>query len=188
MHTISLESQPITKINIHNQCSDFKLTDKKCFSMNISWDKHPDYEVDASNVTGAVLTSSYAVFEGGLTYRLQRKSVKSDDQLEPTYTLLFIAWKSEGYKKLCARACLVECDKQITWNEYKLDEYRQRYHSQFSTYTGPIEDTWLTCDGTVLMNRLELNFTQRDNVLNIIISDTFRNDYAKRPVRLDPER
>jgi hypothetical protein len=188
MHTISVEHRPTMKVNIHNQCSNFKLTNRIKVTNFMEWNKYPDTEVNAGSMTSAVLTSSYAVFEGGLTYRLQRKSVKSDDQLESTYTLLFITWKSEGYKILRARVGLMECDKQIKWDSYKLREYRQRYYSQLSTYTGPIKDTWLIHDGTVLVTRLRLDFTQRDGALNITIFDYFKYDSAKRPEWIGPER
>jgi hypothetical protein len=36
-------------------------------------------------------------------------------------------------------------------------------------------------DGTVLMSILELDFTQRDGVLNITISESIRDDYTRRP-------
>jgi hypothetical protein len=83
---------------------------------------------------------------------------------------------------------LIECDKQIKWNRYKLEEYRQRYASQLSTYTSPIEDTWLMHDGTVLMTRLELNSTQRGDVLNITISEGIKDEHTKIPELISLER
>jgi hypothetical protein len=139
------------------------------------------------SMTSASLTSSWAVFKGGLTYQLQRKCVKSGDQLKSTFTRLFIIWKSEGYKVLRVRVGLIEHDKQIRWNGYKLREYYRRYANQFGTYTEPVRDTWLIHDGTVLMTRLELDFTQRDWVLNITISEGTEDEYARRPVWLDPK-
>jgi hypothetical protein len=188
MYTISFEPQPmIRRMNIHNQCSDFKLTNQRSFVNFMNWKKYIDNEVDTGSMTNAVLISSWAAFEGGLTYQLQRKSVKSDNQLESTYTLLFITWKSEGYKELRARVHLIECDKRIEWNQYKLEEYRQRHHSQLNTYTGPIKDTWLIHDGTVLVTRLELNLTQRNGVLNITISEGIKDKHTKRPEWISPE-
>jgi hypothetical protein len=175
------------KVSIRNQCSDFKLRCRSHFSNSIDWNTYPDEEVDAGSMTNAILTSYSATFEGILTYQLQRKRVESDDQLESTSTLLFITWKSEGYKELRACIRLIEYDKQVKWDGYKLKEYYKRYANQFSTYTGPIEDTWLMPDGTVLMTRLELDFTQRDGVLNIIIFKGVENEYTRRPVWLDPK-
>jgi hypothetical protein len=176
------------RVNIHNQCSDFKLIDRKYLRRAINWYKEPDVEVDAGSMTNAVLISPRAAFEGALTYQLQKEGVESDDQLESTATLLFVAWKFEGYKVLRACVHLIEYGKQITWNEYKLREYHQRYVNQFSTYTGPIEDTWLTRDGTVLMTRLELDFIQRNGVLNITISEGVKDEHTKRSKWISLER
>jgi hypothetical protein len=104
-----------------------------------------------------------------------------------TYTLLFIALKYEGYKVFRTCVCLIECDKQIKWNLYKLEEYRQRYASQLCTYTGLVEDTWLLQDGTVLMTKLELDFTQGNGVLSITISEGIRDEYTRRPEWIDPK-
>jgi hypothetical protein len=65
-------------------------------------------------------------------------------------------------------------------------EYYQRYANQFCTHTGPIKDTWLPRDGTVLMIGLELDFVQRDDVLNITISEGIENGRIKGSVRLNP--
>jgi hypothetical protein len=145
-------------------------------------------KVDAGSIMSAVSTPYLTAFEGSLTYQPQRKHVKSDDQLEPTYTLLFITWKSEGYKELCARVRLIEYDKHIKWNQYKLEEYRQKYHSQLNTYTGPIQNAWLLRDGTVLTTKLELGFALRNGVLDIIISEGVKDDYTRRPEWVDLEK
>jgi hypothetical protein len=188
MHAISFKRRPAMEVNIHNQCSDFKLTNRKSFVTFMDWNKYPNVEIDTDCIMNADLTSSWAEFEGGLTYQLQRKCVKSDGQLETTYTLLFITWKFEGYKTPRVRVHLIECDKQIMWNRYKQEEYRQRYANQFNTYTGPIEDTWLIHDGTVLMTRLKLDFTQSNSVLNITISEGTKGSHTKRPELVRPER
>jgi hypothetical protein len=83
---------------------------------------------------------------------------------------------------------LIECDKTFRWYNYKLEEYYQRYVNLFCTCTDPIKDTWLIHDGTVLMTRLELNFTQRDVVLNVAISEGIRDDYIKIPAWFSPEK
>jgi hypothetical protein len=175
------------KMNIHNQSSDFKLTNREYFENDIDWDKHHDAEVDAGSMTSADLISNCAEFEGVIMYELHRKCVKSDDQLKSAYTLLFIAWKSKGYRKFCVFIHLIEYDKQIKWNRIKLKEYYQRYASQLSMYTGPIKDTWWMPDGTVLMTRLKLDFMQRSDILNIIISKGIKDDHTRRPVWINPK-
>jgi hypothetical protein len=176
------------KVNIHTQCSDFKLINRKVFSISIKWNKQLDMEVDAGGMTSASLMPQAAVFEGYLTYQLQKKFVKSDDQLDATYTLLFIAWKYEGYRNFQMVVKLIECDKRFCWNYMKLWEYYQRHADQLSIYTGPVKDTWLIYDGTVLMTRLKLDFTQRNGALNIAISKGIKDEHTKRPEWINPER
>jgi hypothetical protein len=187
IHTISVTCQPTMKMNIHNQCSNFKLTTPNWFKYSVDWNKEPNDEVDAGSTMSVDLTSYWAVSDGNLTYHLQRNCGASDNQLKSTSTLLFIGWRSEGYKKPHVFVYLIEYDEQIKWNYHKLREYRQRYYSQLSTYTGPIKDTWLIHDGAVLMTRLELDFTQRDCVLNITISEEVVDDHAKIPSWISPK-
>jgi hypothetical protein len=176
------------KVNIHNQCSDFNLGNRKWFKTNSYWDMEPVVEVDAGSTMSAVLRSYLVEFGGAIMYQLQRKCVKSDEQLKSTSTLFCIAWKSEGYKTLRVFVQLIECDKTFDWYKLKLKEYYQRYANQLCAYTDPIEDTWLIHDGTILMTRLELDFTQRDNVLNVFISEGIKDEHTRRPVWLYPER
>jgi hypothetical protein len=186
MHTISFRLRPTMKMNIHNQCSDFKLTNQR--NSNRRWYSERDKEVDAGSMMSVDLISYRAESRDSLMYKLQRKYVKSGDQPESTYTLLFVAWRSEGYKVLRARVQFLECDKTFPWDVIDQEEYYQKYTNQLSTYTVPIKDTWLMHDGTVLMTRLELDFSQRDGVLNITISEGAKDEHTKRPVWLDPER
>jgi hypothetical protein len=188
MRTISVESQPTMKVNIHNQCLDLKLIDREYLSIGAICDRDPNLEVDTGNIMSVGFKSSLAAFEGILTYELQRKYAESGDQSESTYIRLFVAWKSESYKEFCVCVHLIGYDKKIDWNRIKLEEYYQRYTNQFSTYTGPIKDTWLIHDDTVLMTRLELDFTQRDGVLNIAISEGVKDDHTKKPVWIDLKR
>jgi hypothetical protein len=173
------------EVVIHNRCSNFKLINLMLYAPHMI--KYPNAEVDAGGITSATLRPYRTVFDGSLTYQLQRKYVKFDDQLNSTYTLLFVAWKSEGYKELRACVRMIECDKQIEWNGYKLEEYRQRYASQLSTYTGFINDTWLIHDGTTLLTRLRLDFAQRDGRLNIVISEGIRSECTKISAWINPK-
>jgi hypothetical protein len=82
---------------------------------------------------------------------------------------------------------LVEYDEEFWWDNFKLEEYFQSCASQLSEYTGFIEDTWSTQDGMVLTTRLELDFTQRHDVLNIIISEEVKDVHTRRPVWMNPK-
>jgi hypothetical protein len=185
MYNIRIDFLPTMSVNIRNRCSDFKLINLIRSAPHMT--RYPNAEVDAGSMTSATLTPSCAVFEGSLMYQLQRKDVRSDDQLESTYTLLFIAWESEGCRELRACVRMIECDEQIKWNSYKLKEYCQRYASRLSAYTGPIEDTWLIHDGTVLTTRLELDFPQRDGRLYITISEGSRDNRTKISAWISPK-
>jgi hypothetical protein len=176
------------KVNFHNQCSGIKLMNGRSFASSTYWNKYPNREINAGGIMSVELLPFLSTFEGSLTYQLQRKHVRFDDQLESTYTLLLVGWKSDSYKGFRVLVQLIECDKTFSWHKITQKEYYQRYADQLSTYTGPIKDTWLIHDGTVLMTRLELNFTQRDSVLSVTISEGIRNSRTKISVWIDPER
>jgi hypothetical protein len=188
MHTIRVWVQPTMKVNTYNQCPDFKLIYRKYFSNGADCIEDPAKEVDIGSMNSVDLMPFRAVFEGALMYELERKHVRTGNRPEPTDLLLFVAWKSEGYKKFCVFLHLIECNKGPYWDLVKLEEYYQRYVSQLRIYTDPIEDTWLIYDGTVLMVRLDLDFTQRDGVLNMTISEGLKDDHTKRPEWVDLEK
>jgi hypothetical protein len=191
MHIISIELQTTMEVNIHNQCSDFRLRYDGHFSNGADWGEYPDFEVDTDSMMSVEIMPILSSFGGVLMYKLQRKQVKSGKQPEPTHIRLFIAWKSESYKKLHVFVQLIKCDKASGWDETILEEYCQRYANQFSTYTGPVKDTWLMPDGTVLMTRLELDFTQedwRDGVLSVTISKGVKDECTKKPKQISPKR
>jgi hypothetical protein len=176
------------KVNIYNRCSDFKLINLGYFSNSADWNGDPDEEVDAGNMTSVDLLSSLPTFEGVLIYELQKGDDESDDQFESTHILFFVAWKAEGYKKFHMFVHLIEYDEYIDWDELKLREYYQRYANQLCTYTGPIKNTWLIDDGTVLITRLKLDLTQRAGVLNVTISEGIRDSRTEKPLWVNPER
>jgi hypothetical protein len=187
-HTISFASQPTMKMNIRNQCLNFKLIDRRSFNCDADWDKHPVEGVYTCSMISVDLKSSSATFEGALTYQLQRKNIEFDDQPEePTCIRLFVAWKSEGYKELRVFAHLIEHGKWYGWSEAALEEYYRKYISQTSVYTDPIRDTWSTHDGTMLMTRLELDLTQSSGILNVTISEGSWNGHTKRSIWIGPE-
>jgi hypothetical protein len=181
MHIISIASQPTMKVNIWNQCLNFKLTDRRGFNNDAYWNKQPDWEIDASSMMYVDLIPFLSTFGGVLTYQLQREDMEFDCQPESTHIRIFVAWKSEGYKKLRVFAHLIEYEEWCSWSGAKLEEYYHKHASQLCTYTGPVKDTWLTRNGMVLTTELELDFTQRDGVLNITISEGIRDGHTKRP-------
>jgi hypothetical protein len=184
-YVISLNTQPTLYVIIHNQCSDFILIDQgrdqRRFGNGAYWNWYPGWNVNTGNEKCASLIPFLATFEGAIMYELRKKHVGPDNRRESTHTLLFIAWKFEGYKKFYVFAQLIECNKWFNWNTSRLEEYYQRYANQLSVYTSPIKDTWLMPDGTVLMTELELDVTQRNNALNMTISEGIRNEHTRKP-------
>jgi hypothetical protein len=169
-------------VNIYNQCSDFDLEDGEYFSTGTIRDEYFYNKVFAGRMTSIDLKPFLSTFGATIMYRLKKGHVKS------TNTLLFVAWKSEGYKRLRVLLQVIECDKTFPWDGSKVEEYCQRYASQLSTCTGPIKDTWLISDSTMLMTELELDFTQRDGVLNINISEGIKDERTKLPEWINLKR
>jgi hypothetical protein len=176
------------KVNIHNQYSGFGLRRLSYINVSAKNVNGPDEEVDAGGMDSFDLIYLRPTFHGIITYILERKNVETGNRPELMDIRLFVAWKSEGYKKFRVFAHLIECDKQLHWSTTELDEYYQRYINQLHIYNGPIEDTWLIPDGTVLKTRLELDFALQDGALNITISEGIRNGRTKRPKSINPEK
>jgi hypothetical protein len=188
IHTVSVLFQTTMKVDIYNHCSDFKLQYLGRFISGANWnDDKPDEEVDAGSMTRIDLEPIWSTFGGILIYKLERKHAKPGDQSKSTYILLFVTWKSDGYKGFRVLVQLTEFDKLPL---YGIDSEvcYQRYVSQLRVYTDPRADTWLTRDGTTLTTRLRLNFVQRDGVLSVTISEGIRDEHTRRPEWVDPER
>jgi hypothetical protein len=178
----SVGFEPTMKVNLHNQCLYFYLIRGRYFSIGADWDEKPAEKVYTGNMMSVDLIPFLSTFGGVLTYDLEKRGNDS------IYIRLFVAWKSEGYKKFRVFVHLVEYEKWHGWGKNELEEYFQRYASQFCIYTGPIRNTWLMPDDTVLMTESELDFTQRDGVLNITISEGTKGEHAKRPEWVDLKR
>jgi hypothetical protein len=129
----------------------------------------------------ANLMPFWEVFGGVLTYELEKA-------VESKYIRLFIAWKYEGDRKYRVLVHFIEYKKKFDWDETALKEYYKRYADQLDIYTGPIKNTWLIPDGTVLMTRSGLNVTQGYGILNVTVSEGIRDNYTRRPVWFSPER
>jgi hypothetical protein len=198
IHIISVEFQPTMMVNIINLCSDFELSQLGCFSNGAVLHDQSTQELDAVSIENLEFTPFLASFEGSVMCELRRKYAESDDKSELISTLVFVGWKSEGYKNFRAFVQLIECDKTFHWESFELREYYQRYVNQLCAYTDLVKDTWLIDDGTALATELELDFTQRDGVLNIIVSEQAERgekgteevevDHTKRLVCIGPER
>jgi hypothetical protein len=188
MYTIGSKFQPTMEVNIPNRYSSFESKYRGYFSGSADWNEYSVQEVDDKNTISVDSKSSPDRFKGALICKLQKVDVKSDAQFESIYTLLLIVWKYEGHKKFRVFVRLMECDKAFHWDKVTLEEYYQKYASQLRTYTGSIKDTWLLHDNTVLMTRLELDFTQGNGGLGIIISEGVKDEHTRKPEWIDPKR
>jgi hypothetical protein len=200
IHTISFGSQPTMKVNIYNQCSDFELTNESYFRSRTNRDGDPGDKADTGCICvdfrpflsifdpSQTLEKILPMYEGGLKYELVRKHTKSGNQSASARILLFVAWKSEGYKNFRVLVQLIECENAFHWDETRLRMYYQRHINQLSTYTDPIKDTWLIHGDTVLVTELELEFTRRNGRLDLTISEGSKDEHAKRPEWIDPNR
>jgi hypothetical protein len=169
-------------VYIHNQYPSFNLVDPKCFSIGADWNINPNEKIDTGSMMNVDLKSSLATFEGVLICKLQKEDDDTNRQPDLVYTLLSIAWKSEDYKKFHVLVQLIEHGETIRWDKIKAEEHCRRYTNQLGAYAGYIKDTWLLHDGTVLLTELELDFMQRDGILNITISEGIRDEHTKRPI------
>jgi hypothetical protein len=114
IHIISVERLPTMKVNIHNQCSNFKLELLGYFTNGIAdWNVDLVEEVDTGSMTSVDLMPFLAMFGGVIVYEQQRKHVKPGNQTKSTVILLSVAWRSEGYKKFRVFVHLMECN---TWS------------------------------------------------------------------------
>jgi hypothetical protein len=182
IHIDRMEPQLTMQVNVHHPC--FKLIDQEYFGHDMIENVSSDQEITGDRICLG-FKPSLATFEGVLTYELQKD--ESGDVSKSTYFRLFVAWKLQGYKELCTGVYLIACDKKMEWNRNKLEECYQRHANQLSTYAGPIKDTWLLEDGAVVMIGLELDFTQRDGVLNINITEGVKDEHTKKPEWIDPK-
>jgi hypothetical protein len=188
IRTNSVEFQPTMKVNIRNQCADFKLTNRRYFNSDVQCNKDPDGEVDTGSMKSIDFLPFLSMFEGALMHTLQGKHIKASNLPESMRIRLLIAWKSEGYKKFQVFVHLIEYDKAFYWDKLSYEKYYRKYASQLRVYDDPIKDTWLMPNGTVLATELELDFTQRDGVLNVTVSEGIRDEHTKRPEWIRPER
>jgi hypothetical protein len=98
-------------VNIHNQCSGFKLTNENYLSSDIIWNRYLGQEVGAGDMMSVDFKPSSSASEGILMYELEREDIESDDQSKSTYLQLCITWNFKGYKELRVFVHLIENEK-----------------------------------------------------------------------------
>jgi hypothetical protein len=98
---------------------------------------------------------------------------------------LVMIWKVHESGRFYAYSFLIEHDKNRVWDE--LMELARRYES-FIMQHGPIEDTWLMRDHTVLMIRANVAFEEEYYKLEMTISEGSINKYTWRIWYIDVEK
>jgi hypothetical protein len=185
IHTTSVEPQATMQVNVHYQCSDFGIGEVRYFYRG-AYSKNYR-RMSGYNVSNTDFVPSLSTFRGVVAHELQDKDYDPSNRPDATRIQCLVAWKSESYKKLQVFIHLIESNLRIEWDQVKLDDYYQRYANQLSTYTGPIKSTWLMPNGVVMIVRVDLDFTQRDSILSITISDGVEDEHTKRPVWFDSD-
>jgi hypothetical protein len=76
------------KVNIYNQCSDFKLTFRGYFGNGTNGDENPDEDVDTGSMKCVDLTPYLVAFEGAIMHKLETKPVINLSQQIFIFSLL----------------------------------------------------------------------------------------------------
>jgi hypothetical protein len=134
IHIIRFKFLTAMEVNIFNRDSGFELKSLTHFNSEEYWEDYPFRQVWIGELRTVDLKPSLSVFEGVLTCSLVRKYVEPNGRTKYKWILLFLIWKSEGYRDLRAFVRLIECKKGYYWNEVKLREYYQRYANQLNAY------------------------------------------------------
>jgi hypothetical protein len=97
---------------------------------------------------------------------------------------LVMIWKVHESGRFYVYSFLIEHDKSRVWDKDELMKLVRRYES-FIIQHGPIEDTWLMLDNTVLMIRANVTFEEEYYKLEMTISEGSINKDTRRPWYID---
>jgi hypothetical protein len=179
------------KLIIRNQFSGIELVSPVYCSENAECYLPPNQRVYADSATqvGFNIDPDQESI-GVLIYKLQRKDINelneeaiySED--EATSTQIFMVWKVKNSRELYVYSRLIEHDKDHIWNRDRLMKLAKSYEL-FNIQHGPIKETWLMHDNTVLMTGLNMTHEKECYKLEITISS--KND-VQRPQHIDLNR
>jgi hypothetical protein len=198
MYTVSLEFQLPTSIIIHNQCSDIELILLVYFGNGAVCPRLSGQQINinTSMKIRFEINITQDEFEGALLYKLQRKlhnqysmntlTTRADNN-EAKYVYMLAAWKMKDFEPL-VYVVLVEHTREFIWNEDKLKTLYYANHDRLKEYNNIVLDTWFVDDNVVLKMTFNAIDLKRAFELSISISEEERNDYAMRPLYVDPER
>jgi hypothetical protein len=190
---ISVVSQSIMKVYIHNQCSNVDLVSPtyingdglKCY-------RPPDYKVCTGDTMrlGFIIKSDSMSY-GALIYKLQRRQSHESTEIcedASSATQLLVVWESSKFEGSHVNVLLVEYEKRFSWNEDELGNLYNKNRSWFKKYSGTISDTWFLDDNMTLKTTFRVVGLKGIHELIISISEIEGDGYAMRPLRLNIER
>jgi hypothetical protein len=198
IYTVSLEFQLPTSVIIHNQCLNTELISPIYFGNGTVCPKLSGQQIDI-NTAMKIRFEICAIqneFKGALLYKLQRNlhdqcridaSTTETNRNEAIYVYMFVAWKMKDSKPFIC-VVLVECTKEFAWNQGRLMKLYDKNHNLFKKYDETISDTWFLGDSMTLKTSFKVRSSEKNFELSVSISEEERDDYAMKPLWINPKR
>jgi hypothetical protein len=172
----SVDAPSKVKLTIHHQFPGIGLVSPICAGKGITCYLLPDRSVVVGFTTQAGFNINPDENEsiGILMYELKRKNTDQPNEEaisnKRVYIQLVMIWKVHKSGRFYVYSFLIEHDNSRVWYEYKLMKL-VRYCKSFIIQHGPIEDTWLMHNNTVLMIRANVTFEEEYYKLEMTISE-----------------
>jgi hypothetical protein len=198
IYTVSLAFQMSSCVTIQNQCSNINLVSPVYFGNGVVCPKIFGQQIDISTKMNAIfeINATQDDFEGALLFKLQRYTDRQHnmnvlttvtDKCETVYIYMLAAWKVKDSKPF-VRVALVKHTKEFTWNEDKLKKLYYKNRQWLKEYDDTTSDTWSMDDNMIMKMSFKARNLKGNFELSISISEEERDDYAMRPLYIDPER
>jgi hypothetical protein len=182
----SLGAPSKVKLTIHHQFPGIELVSPECVSNVTCYLSHQRVDVGSTMKASFNNIPDHDESIGALMYKLQRKnndqSNENDisNEEEALCTQLVIIWKVYKSGRFYVYSFLIEHDGGRIWNRDQLMELAKRCES-FNIQHGPIEDTWLMYDHTVLMIRVNVTRAGECYRVKMTMSEANINEDTRKP-------
>jgi hypothetical protein len=149
----------------------------------------PNYKVCAGDTmrSGFIVNKSSNEFYGALIYRLQRRqpheSIEVSEDTSSAVHLL-VVWDNFALKSLRVNVLLLEYDKGF--DKLGLETLRRGNIKRLKLRPDSAVEIWSLDDNTALLTAFKI--MNKGQLLNIVISEIERDNGARIPARVDPER
>jgi hypothetical protein len=188
------DNGPKMTLIIHHQFPGVELVSPVYFSLLGTCCLSPDQCVDA----GSTMQASFNIdpdenqSTGILMYKLQRKNidqpnVETISNEETKCIQLVIIWNVDNSKEFYINSLLIEHDEGHVWDRVMLMSLAFSCEL-FSIQYGPIEETYLMYDNTVLMTCLNAAYEEEYYKLEMTISEASIKNDTQRPLYFDLDR